>query len=418
MKIHYHSDCRFFAGCENMLTLFFNDQKFASQNEFTFSFNYSIEYEVELKSRVKFVPKTYSFCFPDLSDINTLPSYLSTRTRRYILFLTRLIFGPVYTIVQILKIYNMLRNERPEVLHINNGGYPGARSCLAAAFAGKLVGIPCIVMVVNNIALDYSSPSRKLGYLTDRWVVRCVDVFVCGSEFASIALKSVLGLDEKKCTNIYNGIEPRPVEKKPTQVLEGLGLNNFDGQIFGCVALFEKRKGHITLLKAIEALKSKQVLDNYPCLFLLEGEGPELDAIANYICAHDLSEYVVLVGHYQKIMDLMNAFDALILPSLRGEDLPNVISEAMSFPKIVIASDVAGTTEQVVNDETGFIFEAGNFGELADIIERVLSTKKEDLSEMLSSAHSRFYTHFSSAQAVRKYEYLYQNYSTKDVLNG
>ena len=40
-KIHFHSDCSFFAGCENMLAVLFNSQKLHQEYEVSFSFAYS-----------------------------------------------------------------------------------------------------------------------------------------------------------------------------------------------------------------------------------------------------------------------------------------------------------------------------------------------------------------------------------------
>ena len=49
----------------------------------------------------------------------------------------------------------------------------------------------------------------------------------------------------------------------------------------------------------------------------------------------------------------MTALNVLILPSVQDEDFPNVILEAMSLVKPVIASRLAGMPEQVVEGVTG-----------------------------------------------------------------
>ena len=52
-KIHYHSDCHFFAGCENMLVNFFDSKELNDKFKVSFSYRKSIEYEKGLNSRVK-----------------------------------------------------------------------------------------------------------------------------------------------------------------------------------------------------------------------------------------------------------------------------------------------------------------------------------------------------------------------------
>ena len=89
--------------------------------------------------------------------------------------------------------------ESPDVLHINNGGYPAALSARAAAIAGRLAGVDKIIMVVNNMAVDYHRLSRRFDYPFDRLVVRSVDRFITGSEAASRRLSAVLWLRSKRC---------------------------------------------------------------------------------------------------------------------------------------------------------------------------------------------------------------------------
>lgn len=81
---------------------------------------------------------------------------------------------------------------KPDILHINNGGYPAAQSALAAAIAGNISGVPKVVMVINNMAMDYKHYSRWIDYPLDRIFVACVNVFITGSSQAAQKLKSVL----------------------------------------------------------------------------------------------------------------------------------------------------------------------------------------------------------------------------------
>jgi hypothetical protein len=73
-KLHYHSDCDFFAGCENMLANFFNDPAVAAAYDVSFSCRWSERYEAGLRSRVK--------TLPSLERYPLLPAPSSRATRR------------------------------------------------------------------------------------------------------------------------------------------------------------------------------------------------------------------------------------------------------------------------------------------------------------------------------------------------
>ena len=64
--------------------------------------------------------------------------------------------------------------------------------------AGKIAAIPKILMVVNNLAVDYHTFSRWIDYPVDRFVVGSVDVFITGSKAAANQLHSVLALPTHK----------------------------------------------------------------------------------------------------------------------------------------------------------------------------------------------------------------------------
>ena len=77
------------------------------------------------------------------------------------------------------------------------------------------------------------------------------------------------------------------------------------------------------------------------------------------------------LGHRDDVPRLLAAADLLVLPSLY-EGLPNVVLEAMRFQKPVVATAAPGTTEVVVDGETGLLVPVGKPVALAQAIRTVL----------------------------------------------
>ena len=307
-------------------------------------------------------------------------------------------------------LYVLFRKIKPDILHINNGGYPAARSSLAAAIAGKLAAIPSILMVVNNMAVDYKHYSRWLDYPLDRLVVKSVDLFITGSKAAGLQLRSVLALPVNKITSLHNGIANRSGVENLFETRTRLGLRNFDGVIFGVVALLISRKGHQVLLDAILEI-SKQVGNGSKCFkVLIEGNGPLREELISFVNANALNEYVEFVGDEKNIVDFMAMLDVLILPSVADEDFPNVVLEAMALGKPVIASRLAGIPEQVSEGETGFLTDPRNVEQLAQAITELTNDTQLRL-QMGKAAFNKFQNFFTSEVSVENYLTLYQSFN-------
>lgn len=407
IKVHFHSECAFFAGCENMLANFFNSVDFRKAHSVSFSYVQSIPYTQGFQRRVNTCLPVYPVHFINFSDVNILPDWLPMLSRRMLMAILRLIFNMPLLAYQVYVLYFLLKKIEPDILHVNNGGYPAARSALAATIAGKLAGVPKVLMVVNNMAVDYRHYSRWLDYPIDRLVRRCTDVFITGSIAASERLKRVLDLPAGKVQPIHNGISLRDTTCTIKETLQRFGLADYEGIVFGVVALLIPRKGHQVLLEAVLKLVSEKKMLGHEFKILIEGEGPLLNHLMDYAITNHLTRWVTFVGKEDNIVDFMDALDVLILPSVSDEDFPNVVLEAMALGKPVIASNLAGTPEQIDDSVTGFLVEPRNVDQLSDAIYKLLNNASLRRS-MGMAALSRFANKFNCQFALSEYSNLYK----------
>ena len=65
--------------------------------------------------------------------------------------------------------------------------------------------------------------------------------------------------------------------------------------------------------------------------------------------------------------------DIVVSPSIEPEAFGRVAVEAQSMEKLIIASNIGGSNETIINEKTGFLFEAGNSTKLSDKIQEILS---------------------------------------------
>lgn len=398
-KIHFHSDCPFFAGCENMLSVLFNNEKIRDKFELSFSYGYSKEYEEGLNNRVKTYIKKY--------PINTHLHWNRCESKglRFLLGIFDRLLGYIFFISNILKIYQIIKGEDPDIVHINNGGYPGAYSCSAAVFAAKLAGKDKIIYVVNNVAVPRSSITRKPDFWIDRFVSKNVSKFITGSNYAGEKLRSVLKFNNDQYVRIPNTIASRSSDESKEETRKRLGIGSND-ILIGNVALYEERKGQKYLIKAFNEL-SKELGEALNIRLILEGRGPMKGELMELVKSYGLNSKVLFIEE-KNIYNLYNCLDLLVLPSIAYEDFPSVILEVMSLGKPVVGTNIAGIPEQIENSRNGYIVEPEDVGQLKGAMKRIVTD--EDLREQMGrKSREIFDANFKESMIIDKYINLYNS---------
>jgi glycosyltransferase involved in cell wall biosynthesis len=298
-------------------------------------------------------------------------------------------------------LYRLLTRERPDVLHVNNGGFPGAGSCNAAAIAGGLARVP-VVYVVNNAAAPYRSPTRWPDFLVDRLVARSVSQFVTGSTAAATRLRETLRLRPEHVRVLHNGIAVRSPDESVDATRRRLAIAS-NAILVVSIARLEKRKGHKHLLDAVALIKQSGAFDH--ALFMIEGVGPEQHSLRAQSAALGIDDRVRFIGEERNIANLYQAADVVALPSIAFEDFPNTVLEAMAFSKPVVASDIAGVPEQIVDGITGILVPPGRPQELAAAISQLSNNSMRETMGM--AGRLRFEELFTAERAFAGYRTLY-----------
>ncbi|RIK10924.1 MAG: hypothetical protein DCC49_01560 [Acidobacteria bacterium] len=379
--------------------------------EVSLSYRRSDAYEQGLTERIGEICTFYPVSLPEVADLEArIRARLSGRAMKPI---RGLVIGLMHIlpIRQVFQLYDLaplrkvFSRVQPDIVHINNGGFPGAGSANAAALASHLAGVRSTVYVVNNIAYGHASPLRWAGFPIDRLVARWTGRFVTGSGVAAERLCAVLRLKHSRVEVIPNAIAPREPDESKGETRRRLGIGA-EETLIACVARLEKRKGHRVLVEA--AAIARPVRGANPVTILVEGDGPERESIEAAIARFRGEVTVRMISPERNIWNLLQASDAIVLPSLDREDFPNVVLEAMSMSKAVIASRVGGVPEQVIDGTTGIIVPPGNVLALAKAIEK-LTSEKALLRELGRNGRLHYERQFAPEAAIRRYMNLYRS---------
>ncbi len=410
-KIHFHSDCTYFGGADNMLATLLSSTELKNEYDISFSYRFTPLYADGLARRVQVDFPIYPLSFPEIFNFSVLPTKLPQSLRRLWFFAQR-IGGFIPLLAwEVWVFYRLMRRIRPDIAHINNGGYPGALSARAAAIGAKLAGVPVVVMFVNNMAVGYDNMFRWLDYPIDRMVIHTVNNFLTGSLAASERLVKVLGLTESRSSAINHGINYSPARLTPDETRQTIEWENFAGVIFGIIGVLGPRKGHRILFEAARRLINQHPEDLPSFKIVIVGDGDSRTELEELVKEKGLSDYCLFVGEKREdeVMNYMEMIDALVLPSTEREDFPFVILEAMSHRKPVIASKIAGTVEQVVHGVTGLLLDPGDVSQLSAALQEVASSP-ELRRQMGAAGYDYYLKHFTAERAVGRYLLSYANY--------
>ncbi len=405
IKIHIHTDCSYFAGCENMLPPLIAKLESDSGYECTFSFRKTQKYLDGLEKRIHKKTGSYPRRYPVFKDLVVVWPWFP-KNLNWISLRIWLVIGVHFAFIyEAIDLYLLMRKLQPAVLHVNNGGYPAAPSARAAIIAGRLARVPVIIMVVNNMAQDYNNLYRILDYPIDRLVARFTTSFVSGSTSAMNQLSKVLRLPESKTKVIPNGIMATDALAKENLDASSRDLNG--GQVKFCIiAELVPRKGHIYLLQAIVQLRDLGVIN--PQIFKLQivGEGENAQELETFVTRNNLGNLVFFEGYIDSVYSFLKSIDVVVLPSIENEDFPYVVMEGMSMGKPIIGSKLAGIPEQIDHLGEGILVSPRSSKDLAEAINTLLENP-ELRRTMGIAGRERYLKCFTAEIAVENYLSLY-----------
>jgi glycosyltransferase involved in cell wall biosynthesis len=136
-------------------------------------------------------------------------------------------------------------------------------------------------------------------------------------------------------------------------------------------------KDFLTLVRALAALPDRAFEAQ------IVGDGPDREEVAAEIRRLGLEGRVQLAGERSDVPELLAGSDVFVLSS-RSEGLPVSVLEAMAAELPVVASDVGGLAELVVDGETGVLVAPGDPTALADALGRLLDDR--ELRQRLGAA--------------------------------
>ena len=231
--------------------------------------------------------------------------------------------------------------------------------------AGILTRIACSIKKIPNLftvqgwAFEKGTPFfQYITGLTIEYLLKSLsDKYYCVSEnTASLGINKI-GIKKEKiviCAKLH--------EKRNLSVPDNTIFHNVL-----MVAGFRKQKDHTTAIKAIN--KIVNIHRRKDIRFTFIGDGSERPHIETLINKYDLKDYIFLAGETTEMDKYYESCDIVILPT-HYEGLPIALIEALQKAKPIIATNVSGVSEIIVEGYNGNLIEEYDYNALSDLIVR------------------------------------------------
>ena len=298
----------------------------------------------------------------------------------------------------ILSHIALLRRERVDLVHLNNGVMSGTELLVAA----RLLGIKTIVHQRGIQPLPGSFKSiRKL-----------IDHVISVSDAAGSHLVAN-GLAPERCTTVHNGIDPEEFRKSVTrdrqQVKASLGIPA-DALVVGNSGMIKVWKGQFVLVQAIAQLRAAH--PNVHCLIVggtsdsFDGDNAYLNQIQAFVREHGLESCVHFAGYQRNIADFLQVFDIMVHTSIDPEPFSRSVLEGMTMGKAMVATRTGGTPEAIQDNVTGLLVAPNDSVELAGKLDLLLRDSRMR-AELGQGARRRIDERFSIQRNVEATQRIY-----------
>jgi glycosyltransferase involved in cell wall biosynthesis len=253
----------------------------------------------------------------------------------------------------------IVRRQKPDLIH----SHSSKAGALTRAARPAHPRVP-VFYTPHGYAFagSFSHESERLAYREiERLLAPLTSRVVCVCE-AEARLAARVG-PRRRIRVVHNGVGAAgegPTDPRMVQLRRG-------GPLLCVLTQLRGGKGIETLIDAMSAIVAR-----HPgAQAAIWGEGPERETLEGRARRMQVEQAVHFLGPTLEPLAVMRGTDILVHPSL-AESFPYVILEAMSVGAPIVASDVGGVGEALLNGESGLLVTAGEVELLAAAVNRLL----------------------------------------------
>jgi len=223
------------------------------------------------------------------------------------------------------------------------------------------------------------------------------DLIIAGSNFIFSHIKdnySEFLKSKKKFLVIFRGINvdyfdpSTKLESEEKKILQKWGINR-EKKIILMPGRLTSWKGQELFIEAINLVKIELGYEAFHAVILGSEQGRDLykKKLTRLMEQHRLNNQIKFIEHCEDMALAYKVSDIVVSASIEPEAFGRVAVEAQSMEKLIIASNIGGSNETIIDGKTGILFESGDATSLSKKIIQALTM--DDLSIKLIGKEGR-----------------------------
>ena len=298
-----------------------------------------------------------------------------------------------------LEVQKIIKSKKIDLIHANS-----TRAAYHTGLAARWAGIPHVIHVREIYRLPFYSPlkARFLDFISDQ--------IIAVSKATQEAITSRRKALAQKVEVVYDGLLSIP-EFNRAQVK---ALRNEFGMLdyfplMAVIGALHPLKGQEVIVKAMPS-----ILARYPkalCLIVGSPLGEEGKKYQAYLTAlikkNGISDHVVFTGFRQDVPLMMASIDLLLHTPVLPDALPHVLIEASAQNCLMVASNIGGIGEVILDQVTGRLVPVNQPKALAEVV-LYLFDHPDYATLLRHTAGERVKTDFSIERHINQIQEIYK----------
>ena len=282
-----------------------------------------------------------------------------------------------------LAIKNLCQQQRIDLVHIHS-----AKSHSIAVLSATF-GNPTPMVLSRRV--DF--PIRQNRSTQWKYNHSSIRKIVCVSEAIERIVRRGIKVPDK-CTTVYSGVDIHRFRPPVGFLRKRFSLDEATLLVVNTSAIAD-HKDYFTFVDTAEAFQSSGL----DARFIIIGDGPEQEAICQYIAQKNLENMVLMTGFINNLEEVLPEADIFLITS-KTEGLGTSVLDAFACRVPVVATQAGGIPEMVIHQETGLLAEVGDTVALAKHLETIM--QEPALKEqMVENAYQRLLSQFTKEKMAQ-----------------
>jgi glycosyltransferase involved in cell wall biosynthesis len=221
------------------------------------------------------------------------------------------------------------------------------------------------------------------------------------------------GTDENKirliarCVNMENFNVETTTAERMIKLMEEFNIPE-DKPLVTLIGRLTNWKGQKLLATALSKIKD----EDFHCLLIGDDQGrvKYTEELRQMIEEYGMSDRYTFIRHVSDVPAAMMLSEVVLSTSIEPEAFGRIAIEGQAMGRIVVASNIGGSKETVIDGVTGKLFESGNADDLAAAIRWALHLSKEEKEKIGAAAIKNVKEHFTKQimcdKTIKVYEEL------------